>query len=118
MLPVSNTDGPAFNTRSQTQQHLAQDTPTAQLSIPPDITSTPDPTPKSLTAYRLEALLQLQKTDPFCKQISKHLSNGKAPKYKTQLFTPIRGLLYKHITDSGQKFLALVYTKNLGDIQF
>ena len=34
-------------------------------------------TKKSLTADRLEALLQMQKTDPFCKWISKHLSNGK-----------------------------------------
>ena len=43
MLSVSNTDGPAFNTRSQTQQHLAPDTYTAQSSITPNITSTPDP---------------------------------------------------------------------------
>ena len=71
MLSVSNTDGPAFNTRSQTQQCLAPDTPTAPPSITPDITTTPDPTLKSLTADRLEALLQMQKTDPFCKCISK-----------------------------------------------
>ena len=67
MLSVSNTDGPAFNTRSQTQQHLAPDTSTVQPSITPDITSTPDPTPQSLIADRLEALLQMQKTDPSCK---------------------------------------------------
>ena len=67
MLSVSNTDVPAFNTRSQSQQCLAPDTSTAQLSITPDITSIPDPTPKSLTADRLEALLQMQKTDPLCK---------------------------------------------------
>ena len=72
----------------------------------------PNPTPKSLTADRLEALLQMQKTDPFCKQISKCLSNGKAPKHKTDLFTHVRGLLDKHITDSGQKFLALVIPKS------
>ena len=77
-------------------------------SITPDITSTPEPTLKSLTADRLEALLQMQKTDPFCKCISKQLSNWKAPKYETELFTHIRGLLHKHITDSGQRFLALV----------
>ena len=100
MLSVSPTDGPAFNTRSQTQQHLAPDTPTAPPSITPDITSTPDPTPKSLTADRLKALLQMQKTDSFCKHISKQLSNGKAPKCETELFIHIRGLLYKHITDS------------------
>ena len=112
MLLVSNTDGPTFNTRSQTQQHLAPDTSTAQPSITPDITSTSDPTPKSLTVDKLEALLQMWKTDSFCKWISKCLSNGKAPKYETELFTYIRGLLYKHITDSRQKFLALVIPKS------
>ena len=71
MLSVSNADGPAFNTRNQTQQCLLPDPSTAQPSITPDITSAPDPTPKSLTVDRLEALLQMQKTDPFCKQISK-----------------------------------------------
>ena len=52
----------------------------------PDMTSTSDPTPKPLTADLLEALLQMQKTDPFCKCISKHPSNGKAPKHET--FSP------------------------------
>ena len=49
----------------------------------PDTTSTPHPdvspqisqettlTPKPLTVDRLEALLQMQRTDPFCKCISK-----------------------------------------------
>ena len=64
MLSVSNTDGPAFNTRSHTQQCLAPDTSTTKRSIIPDIASTPDPTPKSLTSDKLEALLQIQKTDP------------------------------------------------------
>ena len=100
MLSVSNSDGPAFNTISQTLQHLAPDSSTAQPSVTPAIVSTPDPTPKSLTADRLEALLQVQKTGPFCKQIPKQLSNGKAPKHKTELFTHVKGLLYKHITDS------------------
>ena len=78
-----------FNTRSQTQQCLAPDTSTAQLSVTPDITLTPGPTSISLTADRLEVLLQRQKTDPFCKQISKCLSNGKVPKHETELFTYI-----------------------------
>ena len=108
---VSNTDGPAFNTRSHTQ-HLAPDTSTAQLSVTPDVASPPGPTPKSLTADRLEALLQMQKTDPCCKWVSKCLSNGKAPKHEMDLFTHVRGLLYKHITDSGQMFLALVIPKS------
>ena len=57
MLSVSNTDGPAYNTRSKTQQCSVPDTPTIPPSITADITLTPEPTPKSLTADRLEALL-------------------------------------------------------------
>ena len=112
MVSVSNKDRPVFNTRNQTQQQLASDQSTAQQDVMPDIMPTPDPTPKSLLADRLEALLQMQKTDPFCKQISEHLSNGKVPKHETELFTHINGHLYKHITDSGQKFLALVIPKS------
>ena len=112
MISVSNTDGPAFNTRSQTQQCLTPDTSTIQPSITPEVSPVPNPTPKSLTANRLEALLQIQKTDPFCKWISTCLSSGKAQQHKRDLFTHIRGLLYKHITDSGQKFLALLIPKS------
>ena len=108
MVSVSNKDGPAFNTRSQTQQCHASDQSTAQQHVTPDIMPTSDLTPKSLTADRLEALLQMQKTDPFCKCISKCLSNGKAPKHEMDLFAHVKGLLYKHITDSGQNFFALV----------
>ena len=54
----------------------------------------------------------MQKTDPFCKCISKCLSNGKAPQDKTDLFTHIRGQLYKHVADSGQKFLAPAIPKS------
>ena len=112
MVSVSNKDRPANNTRSQTQQHLASDQSRAQKHVTPDITSTSDPTPKSLTADRLEALLQMQNTDPFCKCISKYLSNGKAPRHETDLFTHIKGLLYNHSTDSRQKVLALVMPKS------
>ena len=70
-----------------------------------------DPTPKSLTADRLQALLQMRKTDPFCKQISKCLSNGKVPQHETDLSIHVEGLLYKHVTDSNQKFLAWVILK-------
>ena len=65
----------------------------AQPNITPEYMSTPDPTPKSLTADRLEALLKMQRMDPFCKQISKCLSNGKAPKHEMELFTHVKGLL-------------------------
>ena len=67
---------------------------------------------KSLTADRLQALQQVQKTEPFCKQISKRLSNGKVPQHETDLFMHVRGLLYKHIMDSVQKFLDPVIPKS------
>ena len=113
MLSATNTNGPAFNIRSQTHQHLSPDTSTScpQPDVTPDVTEATDPTPKSLTVGRLQSLLQMQKTDPFCKQISKCLSNGKAPQHKTDLFIHVKGLLYKHVTDSNQKFLALVIPK-------
>ena len=77
-------------------------------SISPDTTQTTKP----LTVDRLEALLHMQKTDPFCRHISKHLFNGKALQHKTDVFTHIKGLLYKHIMDSGKQFLALVIPKS------
>ena len=89
-----------------------QDNSTTQPGITPEVSPAPNPTPKCLTADRLEALLQMQETDPFYKWISKCLSNGKAPQHETDLFTHVRVLLYKHITDSGQKFLALVIPKS------
>ena len=112
LLSVKNSEGPAFNTRGQTYQCLSTDTSTVQPDVTPEISKTSDPMPKPLTADRLETLLQMQKTDPFSKRISKHLSNGKAPQHQMDLFTHVRGLLYKHITESGQKFLALVIPKS------
>ena len=53
----------------------------------------------------------MQKTDPFCKCISNQLSNGIAPKHETNIFMHIKGLLYKHVTDSHQEFLALIIAK-------
>ena len=43
MLSVSNTDGPTFNTRSQTHQHLTPDTSTVQPSITPEVSPVPHP---------------------------------------------------------------------------
>ena len=111
MLSVTDIDGPAFNTRSQTHQCLSLDTSTPQPYITPHISKATDPTPKSLTADGLQALLEMQRTDPFYKRISKCLSNGKAPEHETELFTHV-SLFYKHITDSGQKFLTLVIPKS------
>ena len=95
LLSVTNPDGPTFNSRSQTCQCLSMNTSTSQPDIMPKVSEVPDPTPKCLTKNILEALLQMQKTEPFCKSISKHLSNGKAPQHETDLFTHVKGLLYK-----------------------
>ena len=54
----------------------------------------------------------MQKTDPFCKCISKCLLNGKAPHHEFDTFTHVKGLLYKHIMDTGKQFLALVMPKS------
>ena len=69
-------------------------------------------TPKPLTTDRLEALLQMQRTDPFCRHISKHVFNSKAPQHKTDVLTHVKGLQYKHIMDSGKQFLALIIPKS------
>ena len=108
MLTVSHTDGPTFNTRSHTQNASPSNMPTPH----PDISQESTTTPKPLTADRLDALLQMQRTDPFCKCISKHLLNGKPPHHEFDTFTHVKGLLYKHITDSGKQFLALVILKS------
>ena len=114
MLSATILDGPAFNTRSRTTQCIPTEDPTTQSqsdSVTPDITDTPSTTSKSPTPDRLQALLQMQRTDPFCKCIPKQLSNEKAPKHEDDLFLHVKGLLYKHVTDSNQKFMVLVMPK-------
>ena len=98
MLSTTNLDGPAFNTRSRTTQcnntedlTLQPKTDTVTSDIP-KVTDRPDATPKLLSKYRLQALLQMQRTDPFCKCISKHVSNGKAPKHEADLFLTHQGI--------------------------
>ena len=108
MLTTSSTDGPAFNTRSHAQHTSSSTSTTTHPNISPQISQDPTTTPKLLTVDRLDTLLQMQRTDPFCKHISKRLLNGKAPHHEFDTFTHVNGLLYKHITDSGQPFLALV----------
>ena len=54
-------------------------------TVTPDMTTfsdTPDAMPKPLADDRFQTLLQMPETDPVCKFISKHLSNGKRPKYE------------------------------------
>ena len=110
MLTVTHTDGPASNTRSYTKKDSPDTTSTPHPEVSPNIS--PTQTAKPLTADRLEALLQMQRTNPFCRHISKQLFNGKAPLHETDIFIHIKGLLYKHIMDSGKQFLALVIPKS------
>ena len=88
--------------------HPQTDTATSDIT---NVTDTPDVTPKPLTNDRLQALQQMTRTDPFCKCISKCLSNGRALKHEVDLFLHVKGLLYKHVMDLNQKFLALVIPK-------
>ena len=110
MCTASFSDGPAFHTRSHTQSTL-DSTSAPHTDTAPHISQDATTTPKSLTADHLDALLQMQRTDPFCKCISKRLLNGKAPHHKFDTFTHVKGLLYKHVMDAGKKFLALVIPK-------
>ena len=117
MLTATDYESQAFNTRSRTaqcnitedltHQHKA-DTVTPGITT---VTDTPDATLKPLIEDRLLTLLQMQRTDPFCKHISKCLSNRKAPKHEAYLFLHVKGLLHKHVMDSKQKFLTLVIPK-------
>ena len=70
MLTASITDGPAFHTRSRTQ-NSSDSIPTSPAMPQPHITHNSDPTPKTITANCQDALLQMQGMDPFCKCISK-----------------------------------------------
>ena len=99
MLTASFNDRPAFHTRSHTWS-TSDSTSALPTDAAPHISQDATPTPKSLTADCLDALLQMQKTYPFCKHISKRLLNGKAPHHEFDTFTHVKGLLYKHISDA------------------
>ena len=71
MLTATHTDGPAFNARSHTQNTSPDTTSSPHPDVSPQISQETTATTKQLTADRLEALLQMQRTDPFCKHISK-----------------------------------------------
>ena len=107
MLTVMYTDGPASNTRSHTKMDSGGTTFTPHPDVTPDVSPGTNQTPKLLMVERMEALLQLQRTDPFCKHISKCLFKRKAPQHETDIFTHVKGLQYKHITDSEQNSLPL-----------
>ena len=119
MLSATNYDGLAFHTRSRTAQNSTTDNLTPHLkssvATPGDtnITDTSDVMQIPLTKDRLQALQQMQKADPFCMCISKCLSNGRVLKHEINPFLHVKGLLYKHLTDSNQKIFGSCPTKNM-----
>ena len=111
MLTASSNDRLASHTRSCTQ-NTSSTASTPHPDTTPQISQEPTTTPKPLTVECLDDLLQMQKTDPFCKCISRRLLNGKAPHHEFDTFTHIKGFLYRHIMGTGKKFLALVILKS------
>ena len=85
MLTITHTDGPALNTRGHTKKDSPDTTSTPHPNVSPNISPDTTQTPKPLTADRLEALLQMQRTEPFCKCTSKCLFNGKALQHETDV---------------------------------
>ena len=71
ILSATHSGGPAFNTRSRTAQQNSSNFTLQTDATEPLVTETENTTPKSSSTDRLEALTQMQKTDPFCKCISK-----------------------------------------------
>ena len=70
MLFATYQDGTTFNSRSWTPQHHSSGNHTShpQPDGLPDVTDATGPAPKFLTEDRLQILLQMQKTDPFCNE--------------------------------------------------
>ena len=111
MLTAPFNGRPAFHTRSCTQS-TSDSTSALHVDTAPHISQDATTTPKSLTADHLDTLLQMQRTDPFCKCISKRLLNSKAPNHEFDTFTHVKGLLYKHVMEAGKKFLTVVIPKS------
>ena len=59
MLTATHTDGPAFHTRSRTQNTSPNANSTPHPDISPQISQETTPTPTPLTVDRLAALLQM-----------------------------------------------------------
>ena len=113
MLTASFNDGPAFHTRIHTQS-ASDSTSTLPTDTAPHISQDATPIPKSLTTDHLDALLQMQRTDPFCKCISKRLLNmAKHPTTRFNTFTHVKGLLYKHCHRCWKEIPCIGYPKTM-----
>ena len=117
MLPITHTNGPASNTRSCTKKDSPVATSTPHPNVSPSISPNATQIPKPLTADILEALLQMQRTDPFCRHISKCLFNGKALQHETDVFTHIRDYCINMLWALENNFLPSL-SQNPGSIKF
>ena len=73
---------------------------------------------KPLTADCLEALLQMQKTDPFCKCISRRLLNGKVHLTMNLILLLMSKDSYTNMSQMLVKSFSLWSFLNLGNIQY
>ena len=97
MLVTTILDGPATHTHSKTCN-------TTHTTLPTDASTTDNiKAPPPLTEDGKDTLWLLQRTDPFCRHISKRLLNGKAPSHEADTFIHIKCILYKHVMDSKSK---------------
>ena len=108
MLVTSTPDDPTTQTHSKTH-NTANTTPEDPTTT---LTNDKVNVPPSLTEDQKDTLRLMQMMDPFCKHISKRLLSGKVPSQKVDTFTHIKGLIYRHVMDSNQRFLALVIPKS------
>ena len=117
MLTATHTDGPAFNTKSCTIN-------TSPYTInPPPWCFTTDfsgdnSNPKTANSRLTGSFTANEKEQTHSvNMFPKWLLNGKSPQHEFDTFTHIKGLLYKHIMDSGKHFLPLL-SQNLGSTQY
>ena len=104
MLTASSTDGPAFHTRSHTQ-NTSSTTSTPHPDTTPQISSGTHYYPKTTHSRMLGHLTtKCRRLTHSASTFPEKLLNGKAPHHEFDTFTHIKGLLYKHITDAGKKF--------------
>ena len=109
ILVTSNPDGPGTCTCSKTLNPTDTTLPTdVKLKSTNDKVNAPPP----LMEDCKDTLWLMQRTDPFCKHVSEWLLSGKTSWHEVDTFMHIKGLLYKHVMDSNQQFLALVIPKS------
>ena len=108
MYITSTLDGPLICTHSKTCNSV--DTTPAD----PTTTSTNDKvnTPQPLTEDQKDTFRLMQRTDPFCKCISKGLLCDKTPSPEVDTFRYMKGHICKHEMYSNQRFLTLVIPKS------